>query len=403
MNKPALLSALVAMSVTSSAYALEGDTFRPFVSFSRYYDNNLFRQAENEAIFIDRSVKRGPQTDSYSVLAFGANVDWRIKRQQILARASKSLVRYSNFNLLDYDGSDYLAQWNWQLGNHWNGQVGATRTLSQSSFTDLNFTTVLNNQRTIEKTFATTNWQFHPRWTIGGAVNEVKITNSDPTQITNDFTEQSEELNLTWHTPKGTSIRTQVRTADAEYPNRQFFIVDNSYSQQELNVSTVWPISGLLRLQSRLGYLKREHENVSQRNFSGFTGRGTVDYFPSGKTLFSLSVYRELGAVSEISSSYRLMTGINVNAVWTITPKISLRGGVSDDKAEFKGDPGFVFSNVPIREDKIQNATLSLNYEPIRSTVFGLGMQTGRRESNVLIPDNDYKFSTIFANVRVDF
>ena len=79
------------MSVALPAYALEGDTFRPFVSFSRYYDDNLFRQAENEAIFIDGSVKRGPQADSYNVLAFGANVDWRVSRQQILARATKSL------------------------------------------------------------------------------------------------------------------------------------------------------------------------------------------------------------------------------------------------------------------------------------------------------------------------
>ena len=403
VNKAAFWCALVSIPMTLPAHALEGDTFRPFVSFSRYYDDNLFRQAENEAISIDGGIKRGPQAESYNVLALGANVDWRVSRQRVLARATKSLVRYSNFNTLDYDGSDYLAQWNWQLGNYWNGQVGATKTLSQSSFADLNSTSVLNNQRTIETAFATANWQFHPRWAIGGGLNEVKASNSDFRQRTNDFTEKSEELNLTWRTPKGTSLRTQLRVADAEYPNREFSTVDNSYSQQELNVYAVLPYSGLLRLQGRLGYLKREHQNVSQRNFSGFTGRGTADYSPTGKTLLSLSLYRELGAVSEISSSYRLTTGINVNAVWSITSKISLRGGLSDEKAEFQGDPGFVLSNAPIREDKIQNASLSMNYQPIRSTVFGLGMQTGRRESNTLIPDNDYKFNTIFANVRVDF
>ena len=80
MNKPVLLlSALIAMSVAMPSHALEGDTFRPFVSFSRYYDDNLFRQAENEAIFIDGSVRRGPQADSYNVLACGANVDWRVR------------------------------------------------------------------------------------------------------------------------------------------------------------------------------------------------------------------------------------------------------------------------------------------------------------------------------------
>lgn len=403
MNKPALLLALIATSAVLPVYALEGDTFRPFVSFSRYYDDNLFRLAENETITINGSTKKGPQADSYNVLAFGANVDWRIKRQQFLARATKSLVRYSNFDSLDYDGSDYLAQWNWQMGNYWNGQVGATKTLSQSSFADLNTNIAVNNQRTVDNAFATANWQFHPRWQIGSRINEVKVLNSDPTQTFNDFTEQSEELNLTWRTLKGTSLRAQLRLAQAEYPNRQSGTIDNSYTQQELNISTVWPYSGLLRLQGRIGYVEREHKTISERDFSGLTGRATADYFPSGKTAVSFSLYRELGAVSEISSSYRLATGISLNAAWSPTSKITLRGGVSDETAKFEGDPGFLLFNVPVREDKTQNASLSLNYEPMRSTVIGLGVQTGRRESNNVFYNSDYKFNTIFANVRVDF
>ena len=69
MNKPTLLAVLIAMSAALPAHALEGDTFRPFVSFSRYYDDNLFRQAENEAIFIDGRVKIGPQAHCMNQLA----------------------------------------------------------------------------------------------------------------------------------------------------------------------------------------------------------------------------------------------------------------------------------------------------------------------------------------------
>ena len=400
MNKSAVLSCVILL-LSSPVYALEGDTFRPFVAFSQYYDDNLFRLADKEPITLEGGVAVGPQADSYSVLNFGANVDWRIRRQQVLARFAKSLVRYSNFDSLNYDGSDYLAQWNWQLGNHWNGQIGAIEKITQSSFTDLNTNTALNNQRTVSKMFATANWQFHPRWQVGGGLTEVKIINSDATQVSNDFTERAQELNLTWRTPKGTSISTQFRLAGAEYPNRQLGTLDNSYSQQELNVSTIWPYSGLLRFQGRLGYQMREHKTVPERDFSGFTGRVTADYFPTGKTILSLSLYRELSAASEISSSYRLATGASLNAVWTITPKISLRGGLSDETAEFQGDPGFYLLNLPVRVDKTQEASLSLNYEPLRSTVFALGVQTGQRESNYIF--RDYNFNSIFANVRVDF
>lgn len=391
MNRAALLSAWIAMSVALSAHALEGDTFRPFVSFSRYYDDNLFRQAVE------------PKADSYNVFSFGANVDWRIKRQQVLARAAKSRVRYSSFDSLNYDGSDYLAQWNWQLGNHLNGQLGGSEVLTQVSFTELNTNLALNNLRTIRNRFGTVNWQFHPRWEVGGGMNESQATYSDPTLSPYNYTEMSQDLNLTWRTPKGTSLRTQVRTTETEYPYQLFNIVDYSYSQQELNIAGIWPYSGLLRLQGQLGYLKRENKSLSERDFSGLTGRGTADYFPSGKTVLSLSLYRELSPSSEISSNFRLATGASLNAVWSITPKITMRGDLSKETAEYLGDPGYLMLNVPVREDKTQNASLSLNYAPLRSTLIGIGLQTGRRESTNVLYDSDYKFNTIFANVRVDF
>ena len=401
--KPALLTGILALAFASSASALEGDTFRPFVSFSQYYDDNLFRLADNESIFINGHLLTGPQADKYNVLNVGANIDWRIKRQQLIARVAKSLVRYSKFDSLNYDGSDYLAQWNWQLGNHWNGQIGATQTLSQSSYTDLNTSIALNNQRTVRNVFGTANWQFHPRWQVGGGVSEVNVINSDATQAQSDFKEQAQELNLTWSTPKGSSVRTQLRIAKASYPNTQFATVDNGYSQQDLNVFTVWSYSGLLRFQNRVGYQKRAHNSLSARDFSGVTGRATIDYFATGKTLYSLSLYRELGAVSLISSSYRLTTGFSLNGLWNMTSKLSLNGALSRETDDFKGDPGIFTFNLPVRQDKTRNASLGLNYQPLRSTVIGLGLQTGRRVSNDVINQSSYKFNTIFANVRVDF
>lgn len=262
----------------------------------------------------------------------------------------------------------------------------------------------MNNQRTIRNVFGTANWQFHPRWQVGGGVSEVDVINSDVTQLPNNFKEQSEELNLTWTTPKGSSVRTQLRVAKATYPNTPpFASIDNGYSQQELNVFMVWPYSGLLQFQSRIGYQKRDHNSLSVRNFSGLTGRVAMDYFATGKTRFTLNVYRELGAVSEISSSYRITSGSSLNGLWNITSKISLNGGLSRETDDFKGDPGFVTSNVPVRQDKSQNILLGLNYQPLRSTVIGLGLQNGRRVSNDVIYLRSYKFNTIFANVRVDF
>ncbi len=402
-HDPVFLAGILALLFASSAFALEGDTFRPFVSFSQYYEDNLFRLDDKESTVFNKRVLVGPQADSYSVLNLGANIDWRIKRQQLVARVAKSLVRYSQFDSLNYDGSDFLGQWNWQLGNHWNGQIGATQSQSQSSFTDLNTSQALNNQRTVRNVFGTANWQFHPSWQVGGSVSRVQAINSDVTQLSNDFEEQAEELNLTWSAPKGSSVRTQMRIAKASYFHTPLAAIDNGYSQQEVNVFTVWPYSGLMQFQSRIGYQKREHNSLSVRDFSGVTGRVSVAYFATGKTVYNLSVYRELGAASTISSSYRITTGYSLNGLWNMTSKLSLNGALSHETDDFKGEAGFITFNLPIRQDKTVNASIGLNYQPLRSTVIGIGLQTGRRVSNDVINQSSYKFNTIFGNVRVDF
>src|SRR3569833_4033487 len=79
----AVLGAILALP----AQAHEGDTFRPFVSYGTYFDSNLFRLADNES-------PGTPRSERYSVLRAGLNVDWKPGRQEIVASAASTRVRY---------------------------------------------------------------------------------------------------------------------------------------------------------------------------------------------------------------------------------------------------------------------------------------------------------------------
>ena len=125
----ALAASTLSALLVHPAQAKEGDTFRPFVSYAYVYDSNLLRLDTGEFDDLQRS-------DRYSVLSAGLNVDWKPGRQRIQASASKNLVRFSRYASLDYDGSDYQLRWNWRLGNHWSGQLGASRDVTQTNFSD---------------------------------------------------------------------------------------------------------------------------------------------------------------------------------------------------------------------------------------------------------------------------
>ncbi|MHB1214967.1 MAG: outer membrane beta-barrel protein [Thiobacillus sp.] len=410
--------ALAAM-VALPAHAKEGDTFRPFVSLGHFYDSNLFRLSDDERPGL-------PRDDRYSVLSAGLDVDWKPGRQQIVVNATKTWVRYDRNTAFDSDGNDYKATWNWRLGNRLSGNLGAAESLSQSNFDSVG---LVNNLVTRKRYFGRAEWAFHPRWRIGGGLEETDNTNSDPSQISNDFQRQAQDVVLSYHTPKGSKLRAQVRRVDAEFANPEvvsyvcsFFdfcppfpftstpseVADNSYKQTEYNLLGDWPVSGKLTLRGQAGWVDRQYENVLRGNlagppqlrerpdFSGFSGRMTADWYATGKTLLSVSAYRELGSAWDINATSVLKTGASVNGVWLVREKWRLNAGVTYENRDFTGDPG-IFQ----RNDDTLGESISLSYMPIRAVSVDVGVRAGRRDSNVSV--EDYQFHSLFANVRADF
>lgn len=392
------LMALLALPVL----AKEGDTFRPFVSYARYYDSNLFRLSESEIAAATPQFSQ--TTDQYGVLSAGMDVDWQPGRQRILASASLSQTRFSRYTSQDNDGYDLQLRWNWQLGNHWSGQVGTTESQSQSSYSDVQVG-LEANEVTRDRQFASANWLFHPRWQIGLDVGQSTVTNSAKAQLTSDYEDQGMGATLTYLTPKGSRLSGQMRKVEAEYPNRLLGLIDNSYSQTECNLLGDWRTTGKLTARGKLGYVKRDYPNVTARSYAGLNGRVSADYFPTGKTQVNWAVFRELGNSDDANATYSLNTGTSLGAAWRLTDKTTVRANGSFENRDYQGDPGVAVGGTKRSEDTL-SGSLSVSYTPIRMATIDLGLQAGRRDSNIVVSGNavnDYKFHSVFVSVRVDF
>jgi exopolysaccharide biosynthesis operon protein EpsL len=408
---------VLGMLLVMPAQAKEGDTFRPFVSLGHFYDSNLFRLAESEYSQVSQ------RSEQYDVLSAGLNVDWKLGRQQFVVNATKTLVRYDLNTVYDSDGSDYKATWNWRLGNRLTGNLGATESLSQSNFDSVG---LVNNQVKRKRSFGRAEWEFHPRWRIGGGVEKTDNTNSAPSQIPNDYQWQAQDVVLTYHTPKGSKLRAQVSRVDAEFPNPDHVtcsfpfpppcsfpslpteVADNSYKQTEYKLLGDWRVSGKLTLRGQAGWVDRQYENVlrgdlagspelkERPDFSGFSGRMAADWYATGKTLLSVSMYQELGGAGDINAISVLKKGASADGVWLVREKWRLNAGATFENRDFKGDPGTLQRN-----DDTLGASLSLNYAPTQAVSLDVGMRVGRRDSNISV--ENYEFKSLFANVRADF
>lgn len=377
------------------ALAKEGDTFRPFVSYTRHYDSNLFRLAESEYVLVPQ------RSDQYGVLGVGLNVDWQPGRQRVAVSASKNQVRFARNSQLDYDGSDYQLKWSWQLGNRWSGQAGATESVTQSSFSDLAGLRI-NNQITRDSRFASADWQLHPRWHVGLGSAAVSSTNSTVQRAPLDYEDQSVSATLGYATPKGSKLRGEIRRAEGEYPNRLSGVsVDRAYTQTEYNLLGDWNVSGKLVTHAKAGYVKRENDTLAQRDFSGVAGRLSADYFPTGKTALNWAIYREIANSDDLNATYQVNTGTSLGAAWRATGKITLRADVTFENRSFQGDTGLVVTGLQQRDEDTLGGSLSMRYAPVRMAIVDVGLQAGRRDSNMTA--NDYKFHGAFVSVRADF
>lgn len=401
------------------AQAKEGDTFRPFLSYGMFYDSNLLRLAESES-------PSTPRPDRYSVLSAGLNVDWKPGRQEIVANATKTRVRYDRNTMFDFEGNDYQATWNWRLGNRLSGNAGAAESLSQSSFDSVGG---INNQVTRKRRFARADWGFHPRWSIGAGLENSDGTNSE--LVSQDYRQQARDFTLSYRTPKGSTLSAQVRRIDAEFATMQGVsfvcalslspcppsliiateVTDNSYRQTEYNLLGDWSVSGKLKLHGRVGWVDRKYENVLRGNYSffvpqlkerpdfgGFAGRLSADWYATGKTLLSVSLYLEPGTAQDINASSVLNRGASVKGVWLMREKWRLNAGAAYENRDFRGDPGITQQQ---RNDDTWSTSLSVSYMPIDAVSVDVGVSAGRRNSNIVV--EDYKFHSIFANVRADF
>ena len=151
---------------------------------------------------------------------------------------------------------------------------------------------------------------------------------------------------------------------EGEYPNDPI----RPYTQTEYNLLGDWNVTGKLAARGRIGYVQRENDILTERDFSGLTGRLSAEYLASGKTTLTAAIYREIENAYESFASYLINTGGSLGAEWTASAKLTVRADVSFENRVYEG--GFVTLIGPQRDDDTLAGSLSLTYAPVPMATF---------------------------------
>jgi exopolysaccharide biosynthesis operon protein EpsL len=293
-------------------------------------------------------------------------------------------------------------KWDWLVGSVARGDVGIAETLTQASYTNVK-QPVSNLIRTRQRFFHAAIKLDNP-WLVKFGAERVDTDNNASVQQALDATVDSVNAGVQYTSSKGSTVELISRRSDGQYPNRQLIElapIDNDYLQWDNGVAVAWAPSVKTQVSGRLNYTQRNYAEVPQRDFSGLTGLLAMDWMVTGKTTLRASLHRDIGALENDTASYTLNQGIALGADWKPTAKLVFNAQLRHDDIAYAGDPGFVLSTAPAREDRLTTVQAGMQYSVLRNTMLGLVLKRGVRDSSEAF--SSYGYNSALINLRSEF
>jgi exopolysaccharide biosynthesis operon protein EpsL len=368
LPRRSLFAFLLPLAAVSPVHSDEADVINFRASVNSLWDNNLFRVPD----------RRNPQSENIITTVAGVDFNKRISLQRFTGQVSWVDTRYQKNDYLNAGTLHYDGKWLWEVGSHLKGELAASRNAVQNSFAD--FPNLRQrNLRTTESQRFGLDYAVNPSWHVTGGLSRLTVANDHVLVQENDLEANSTFVGLR-HTPRsGNSIGFQTRQTEGRYTKRQPNTqIDNGFTEHGQEINANWQVTGHSTFNGRLEYLRREHPNLSIRDFSGWTGQLAYLYKYSDKTSFTATYLRGLNAFQDATSSYYVSDDLVLGSRWEATAKVAVSARMAYSQRQYRGQT----VAGPRREDDVYRAGIDVSYQADRWLELKAGLATERRDSN---------------------
>ncbi len=372
---------------------------KPYISAGVNYDDNIFRfssPAQAKA-----ALSTSDASDVMKRLELGVQVDLRLSRQLISLSSNLSENKFDRFDYLDNRGKANSLRWDWRMGSKLYGELSASENEAIAGFNETRST--VKNLRTIDRQFASVNWDFKPDWTIYASREQVEFENESTSSQVLNREDEITEGGIRFLSPLNTQLGLAYRVADATFPNRaglvKLFFGDAS-SQKEAILTAAWMPGAKTKISTRLSHVNLKRNTSSSRDFSGFSQRFGLNYQATDKVNLNMAAYQVVSPVDDVLSTYVKSKGVDFSPTWNISSKVALSGNLAYSENTYLGSAGISNSNEE-RLDESTLAGLTLVYAPTQKSLVQLQYQGEKRTSNIV--NGDYEFNNINFLVRYSF
>jgi len=388
---------VLALQTTASLAVL--DKFEPYAISTVRYDSNVFRVSGDDAA---RAVLgTTSRDDTIAYIGAGFESALKLSRQRLVLDANVERAKYDTFDELDHTAGDGKAALVWQVGNLWSGNIGYRYKRKLRSFYQTNIPE--KDIRTTNAGYMDGGYQLHPDWRLVGGVSYSEASYDERKRLNRNTA--SGQLEIQYETTLNTQVGLRVNYSDNDL-SRETEIAgvrfSNDYREIGISGTLYWEGSAKSSFRANLGYTDQKYDDLSDRDYSGSTGRLTYNWKATGKTQLDISAWRETSTLFNEITTYVLTKGVSVGPVWSVTSKISITGLVSYTNDDFKGDNDIrVALGQQRRDDDIWLYRITASWRPRNNLSLSAGYTKEDRDSSTSAADFDD--DRVEASVKFSF
>ncbi|MDL2354335.1 MAG: exopolysaccharide biosynthesis protein EpsL [Pseudomonadota bacterium] len=389
------LCVLVAVLCGAPALAAPGDAVRLTGALGYGYDDNLLRIADGAPAFDKQRGDRWTQLDA------GCLFEHAYSRQRISAQARWSKVTFDHFRQLDYDGKNLLANWNWQLGNHLDGTLGASYDQALAPYTD--FHSDLRNLRQQRRSWFDAGWRLHPSYRLRVAAARETARYALAEQRGNDRTEDSVETGADYLPASGSEFGLVVRAIRGRYPHRQILglggpLVDDGDDQHELKARVRWLAGGSTTVQALAGWARRRQPALGAP-VSGVNGRVSVAWQRSAALALNAALWRDFAPLDSTVVATTLNRGASVGAAWQPGAKVKVDASAQYERRTYQAR----YLAIGGLDDALRSASLRAQWAPRPSVQLSATLTRQARAGAPLLGTGNFTSNSLLFSASAQF
>lgn len=359
---------LSALGLAAHAQSSDGAPYDLYVSQQLVRDTNVLRAP------IDQAVE-----DTISGTTVGFMMDQVFGRQRFKGEASLQVNRFRQEHDLDNNAPYVKAEWGWQAGDRWEGELGLSHASSLYRYY-LNGDSGQSNQ---VRNMQTDNLQyFRARLGVVTALTwQAEWSHYQRDYSADLYRNQNQTRNtvatgLRYQPQPDLSASLDVRHTAGQYPDFSATLGADDYTRWDLEALLNLQVSAASLLNLRLAHTTEDHSLPAAAGGPHWTGSVGWRWQPTGKLSFNTRLVRDsdtsdqwLAGGTVNTAQSRQTTQLVWDGQWALTGKIKLGLAVQQNWRRLQSSTTGL-GEVAGR-DRMRSVALQLGYQPIDAVSLG--------------------------------